>query len=205
MNTQPILPRMRPAQQMIVPPRSRERFAPRLEAVPTASLGEPVRTRDGRSLFLRGIRPDDVAALKRCFTRLSPEDIRRRFLHAMSELPEPMAHRLCNIDPAKETAFVLMDEAVEPAEMRGVGRIYVDESANSAEFSVLVEHDWARRGLGALLMQRLVDDCRRRGLHEIWGYVLLENRPMLELCRELGFERRASLDEPGTTQISLRL
>lgn len=190
---------------MIVPPRSRERFAPRLEAVSTANLGEPVRTRDGRNLFLRGIRPDDVAALKRCFTRLSPEDIRRRFLHAMSELPEPMAQRLCNIDPAKETAFVLMDEGVEPAEMRGVGRIYVDESANSAEFSVLVEHDWARRGLGALLMQRLVDDCRRRGLHEIWGYVLMENRPMLELCRELGFQRRPAIDEPGTAQISLKL
>ena len=123
----------------------------------------------------------------------------------MSELPEPMAQRLCNIDPAKETAFVLMDEAVEPAEMRGVGRIYVDESANSAEFSVLVEHDWARLGLGAMLMQRLVDDCRRRGLHEIWGYVLMENRPMLELCRELGFQRRPAIDEPGTAQISLKL
>lgn len=205
MNALPIPTLMRAAPSMIVPPRSRERFAPRLEAVPAANVGEPVRTRDGRNLFLRGIRPDDVAALKRCFTRLSPEDIRRRFLHAMSELPEPMAQRLCNIDPAKETAFVLMDEAVVPAEMRGVGRIYVDESANSAEFSVLVEHDWARRGLGALLMQRLVDDCRRRGLHEIWGYVLMENRPMLELCRELGFQRRPATDEPGTAQISLKL
>ncbi len=205
MNALPIPTLMRAAPSMIVPPRSRERFAPRPEAVPTANVGEPVRTRDGRNLFLRGIRPDDVAALKRCFTRLSPEDIRRRFLHAMSELPESMAHRLCNINPALETAFVLMDESVEPAEMRGVGRIYVDQSADSAEFSVLVEHDWSRRGLGALLLQRLVDDCRRRGLHDIWGYVLMENRPMLELCRELGFQRRAATGEPGTAQISLKL
>ena len=189
----------------VPPPRSRERFAPRLAAVSAGPAGEPVYPRDEHELFLRGIRPDDVAALKRCFTRLSPEDIRRRFLHAMSELPDPMAHRLCNIDPARETALVLMDESVTPAEMRGVGRIYVDEASNSAEFSVLVEHDWTRRGLGALLMQRLVDDCRRRGLHEIWGYVLMENRPMLQLCRELGFERRAVIDEPGTTQIALRL
>jgi acetyltransferase len=54
-------------------------------------------------------------------------------------------------------------------------------------------------------MQRLVDDCRHRGLHEIWGYVLMENRPMLELCRELGFQRRPATDEPGTAQISLKL
>jgi len=189
----------------LVPPRSTERFArPRLLELPKP-LGELVHTHDGRELWLRGIEPGDVAALKRQFCRLSPEDIRRRFLHAMCELPEPMAQRLCRIDPAFETAFVLMDETVRPAEIRGVGRIYVDEAADSAEFSVLVEHDWARQGLGALLMQRLVDDCRRRGLSEIWGYVLMENRPMLELCRELGFVRRLIPEEPGTTLISLQL
>ena len=86
-----------------------------------------------------------------------------------------------------------------------MGRIYVDKTANSAEFSVLVEHDWTCQGLGALLMQHLVDDARHRGLSEIWGYVLLENRPMLRLCKELGFVRRLTPDEPGTTQLSLQL
>ncbi|OOG61650.1 GNAT family N-acetyltransferase [Rhodanobacter sp. B04] len=186
-----------------LPPRSSERFArPR---VAPSSAGESVRTRDGRELVLRAIEPGDVAAMQRCFSRLSPEDIRRRFLHAMSELPAPMAQRLCRIDPAIETAHVLMDETVKPAEMRGVGRIYVDETTDSAEFSVLVEQDWSRIGLGALLMQRLVDDCRRRGLAELWGYVLQENRPMLELCKELGFSQRLIPDEPGTALITLKL
>jgi len=190
----------------LVPARSTERYArPRLVEVSKSPRGELVHAHDGRALYLRGIEPTDVDALKRQFSRLSPEDIRRRFLHSMGELPEPMAQRLVNIDPALETAFVLMDETVKPAEMRGVGRIFVDVAANNAEFSVLVEHDWARQGLGALLMQRLVDDCRRRGLSEIWGYVLLENRPMLQLCKELGFVRRFTPDEPGTTQISLQL
>ena len=186
-----------------LPPRSSERFArPR---VALTSEGERVRTHDGRELVLRAIEPGDVAAMQRCFTRLSPDDIRRRFLHAMSELPAPMAQRLCRIDPALETAFVLMDESVKPAEMRGVGRIYVDEATDSAEFSVLVEQDWSRLGLGALLMQRLVDDSRQRGLYELWGYVLHENRPMLELCKELGFSQRLIPDEPGTAQITLKL
>jgi acetyltransferase len=186
-----------------LPPRSSERFARRPAA--GERRGEHVATRDGRELVLRSIEPGDVAALQRCFSRLSPEDIRRRFLHAMSELPALMAQRLCQVDPALETAFVLMDESTTPAEMRGVGRIYVDPSADNAEFSVLVEHDWSRLGLGALLMQRLVDDCRRRNLAEIWGYVLLENRPMLELCKEIGFVRRLLPSEPGTAQISLAL
>ena len=186
-----------------LPPRSSERFG-RAPDTPTPDF-EPVHTSDGRELVLRAIRPDDVAALQRCFLRLSPRDIRRRFLHAMSELPAPMAQRLCRIDPARETAWVLIDASMTPAEMRGVGRIYVDEAADSAEFSVLVEQDWTHLGLGTLLMQRLVDDCRRRGVAEIWGYVLLENRPMLDLCKELGFVRRLSPNEPGVAQISLLL
>src|ERR1700722_20922356 len=125
-----------PSQNAVLPPRSRDRFAPRLVQVPQ---GDIVSTHDQRQLRLRSIDATDVDALQRCFVRLSPEDIRRRFLHAMSELPLPMAQRLCQIDPALETALVLVDETVTPAEIRGVGRIYVDEAADSAEFSVLVE------------------------------------------------------------------
>jgi GNAT superfamily N-acetyltransferase len=185
-----------------LPPRSRERFAPRLFR---ATSGDLVSTQDHRKLRLRGIEATDMEALQRCFLRLSPEDIRRRFLHAMSELPTPMAQRLCQIDSTIETALVLVDETVVPGEIRGVGRIFLDEAADSAEFSVLVEKSWTRLGLGALLMQRLVDDCRRRGITEIWGYVLLENRPMLDLCKALGFVRRRMDNEPGVAQIALRL
>jgi len=186
-----------------LPPRSRERFArPRVVTTPH---GQVVHTANARELVLRDIEPGDVAALQRCFQRLSPEDVRRRFMHAMSELPTSMAQRLCRIDPELEAAFVLMDETVKPAELRGVGRIFVDEATNTAEFSVLVERDWTRVGLGALLMQRLVDECRRRGLGEVWGYVLMENRPMLQLCKELGFVATMLPGEGGTAQIRLAL
>ncbi|HXD35952.1 MAG TPA: GNAT family N-acetyltransferase [Rhodanobacter sp.] len=191
-----------PTHHVSLPPRAALRFARR---APVPLHGEVVRTHDGRELLLRPIEPGDVAAMQRCFTRLSPEEVRRRFLHAMSELPAPMAQQLCHTDPARETAYALMDSSVQPAEMRGVGRIYVDEATNTAEFSVLVERDWSRIGLGALLMQRLVDDCRQRGLYELWGYVLQENRPMLQLCRELGFSQRLIPDEPGTALITLKL
>ncbi|WP_414648242.1 GNAT family N-acetyltransferase [Dyella sp.] len=186
-----------------LPPRGSERFAsPRIVATPQ---GEVVRTADGRELVMRGIEPGDVAAIQRCFKRLSPQDVRRRFMHAMSELPPSMAQRLCRIDPALEVAYVLMDETVKPAELRGVGRIYVDEASNTAEFSVLVELEWTRIGLGALLMQRLVDESRRRALSELWGYVLMENRPMLQLCKELGFVAKMLPGEGSTAQISLLL
>ncbi|MCX7515291.1 GNAT family N-acetyltransferase [Frateuria sp. STR12] len=199
---QPAVDFASPIRNAPLPPPSHQRFA-RREAVP--ATGEPVTTRDGRTLHLRSIEPGDVAALRRCFKRLPAEDIRRRFLHSLTELPEPMAQRLCHIDPAIEAAYVLVDNAVTPAELRGVGRIFIDEAADNAEFSVLVERDWTRLGLGAELMHRLVATCRERGLAELWGYVLVENRPMLRLCNELGFTSRMMPDEPGVAQITLRL
>ena len=95
-----------PLQNASLPPRSRDRFASRTREIPS---GELVSTHDQRALRLRSIDPSDVAALQRCFVRLSPEDIRRRFLHAMSELPMPMAQRLHRPMPCDESRSVQAD------------------------------------------------------------------------------------------------
>lgn len=202
MTIQPAIDFASPTRSTPLPPPSHQRFA-RSEALPAA--GEPVVTRDGRVLQLRPIEPGDVTALRRCFTRLPAEDIRRRFMHTVTELPEPMAQRLCRIDPETEAAFVLADQSITPTELRGVGRVFIDAATDSAEFSVLIEREWTRLGLGAELMRRLVATCRERGLAELWGYVLVENRPMLRLCSELGFSSRMVPDEPGVAQLTLRL
>ena len=36
-------------------------------------------------------------------------------------------------------------------------------------------------------MNRLIEVARQRGIGELVGEVLRENRPMLAMCRELGF------------------
>ena len=202
MTIQPAIDFASPTRNVSLPPRSNQRFAP---ATVAPAIGEPVATRDGRVLQLRLIAPTDVAALRRCFKRLPAEDIRRRFMHTLTALPEPLAQRLCHVDPATEMAYVLVDDTVAPAELRGVGRVFIDEATDSAEFSVLVEREWTRLGLGAELMRRLVASCRERGLAELWGYVLVDTRPMLRLCSELGFTSRMVPDEPGVAQITLRL
>lgn len=184
------------------PPPVGARF--RAHSAPT-QRGTPICLSDGRALLLRPIAPTDLEALHRCFARLSPQVVRLRFLHAMSALPEPMARQFCCLDPKDAVAEVLMDHSVSPPELRAVGRMYVDATTRAAEFSVLVEHAWSHQGLGALLLQRLVDEARRRGLSEIWGFVLKENRPMLTLARKLGFQVRGNTGEPGVDLIVLHL
>src|SRR5699024_3815792 len=85
-----------------LPARSALRFAAHPE--PSDYAGEDVNLRDGRKLRLRSIAQDDIEAIRRCFTRLSGDEIRMRFLYHMRELPLPMARQLCHVDPAMEVA-----------------------------------------------------------------------------------------------------
>ncbi|MHC1479765.1 N-acetyltransferase family protein [Frateuria aurantia] len=165
---------------------------------------ERVFTRDGRALQLRSIRPSDAPLLQRCFLRLSPLEVRRRFMHAMAVLSPAMLQRLSHVDPAHETALALIEAGPLP-ELHAVARAYVDATTLSAEFSLMVERDWSRQGLGGMLMQRLIDDTRARGLQELWGYVLVENEPMMRLCNQLGFVTRLAPQEPGTVVLSRAL
>jgi acetyltransferase len=68
-----------------------------------------------------------------------------------------------------------------------------------------VRDDVTGRGLGSLLMRRLIDYARARGIGEMFGQVLRENRRMLSLCRSLGFEETADPDDPAVKLVRLRL
>jgi hypothetical protein len=50
--------------------------------------GEIFITHDGVRLLLREIHPDDVQALQRGFAGLTAQEVRFRFLHPITELPE---------------------------------------------------------------------------------------------------------------------
>ncbi len=57
-----------------------------------------------------------------------------------------------------------------------------------AEFGIIVRSDIKGRGLGRILLEKLIGYCRARGIGELIGEVLQDNRRMLALSRELGFE-----------------
>ena len=74
----------------------------------------------------------------------------------------------------------LHDVSAEDLRLRFFGRI--------AELSA-AEIDKGH-GLGWLLMQRIIDYAKEKGLRRVYGDVLAENRTMLQMCAELGFRAR---------------
>jgi acetyltransferase len=94
--------------------------------------------------------------------------------------------RMTQIDYRREMAFIAVREAT--GETVGVARLAREIDSTTAEFAVIVEPDVKGRGLGAHLVQRLIDWARGPGVAEIVGLVLADNAPMLAFVRRLGFE-----------------
>ena len=170
-----------------------------------SELEESIRLDDGGTLLLRPILPEDEPSLHATFAKLSPEEIRLRFFVAMRSLSHVMAARFTQIDYDREMALVLTEPGIPgTTEIFGVVRIHSDPDRERAEFAVLVRHEVAGRGLGTLMMKRIIDYARGRGIGEIFGHVLPENRRMLTLCRELGFHTRID-DDPSYVTVVLPL
>jgi len=169
-------------------------------------LEQEIHLPDGQTLLLRPIRPEDKRAYVKLFESLPPEDIAMRFLSPMKALPDSLATRLTQIDYKREMALVLVDKSGSgETELLGGVRFSADPNNESAEFAILLRRDMTGMGLGPMMMRRIIECARKRGIKEIFGEVLSENDPMLKLCRALGFKLERMPDEPGVILASLTL
>jgi acetyltransferase len=172
-----------------------------IRAYPT-ELEKTVRTRDGKTLTLRPIRPEDEPAFHEFVRRQTPEDKRLRFFSHVKQLDHRMAARLTQIDYDREMAFILLDPAATTPEILGVMRISADADGSRAEYAGAVRSDLKGRGFGRLLLEEIIEYCRRRGIGEVWGEVLAENEPMLRLVRRLGFSVKSDPQDRSVLFVS---
>jgi acetyltransferase len=152
--------------------------------------------RDGTPISLRPVRPDDEKLLQDLLAHMTREDVRMRFFAPLRELSHALAERLLHIDYDRQMSLVAEHDGTP----LGVARYAADPDRLHVEFAVAVRSDWKGRGVGTLLMTRLVEVARQAGIGELVGQVLHENRPMLDLCRALGFTLAAN---PGDATITL--
>jgi acetyltransferase len=176
-------------------------------------LEQEMVVRDGSRYAVRPIRPEDGPALQALFARLAPEDIRMRFFSPLKSLPPALAARLTQIDYDREMALIASPilsptpghgQAPE-AEISAVVRISCDPDNERAEYAILVRSDLKGRGIGYGLMNLIIAHARQRGIREVFGDVLRENQPMLQLCRDLGFTAMESEEDPALARMVLQI
>lgn len=157
----------------------------------------------GVPLRIRPIRPDDEILLHDMGARTTADDLRLRFFATIKEVPHELGARLTQIDYVREMALIA--QRMDSDEVLGVARYAMEPDGRQAEFAVLVRSDWKGHGVGWLLMEKLVEVARRRGIGVLSGLVLRANTKMLEFCRSLGFTITGNPEDPATVHALLVL
>jgi acetyltransferase len=147
----------------------------------------PWQTKDGRSVILRPIKPDDEAMEKRAMESLSEESRRFRFFASHFKVTHEMLIRFCNIDYDREMTIIA--EYTENGKKRSVGnsRLMIQADGLSGEFAVVVADDFHGAGLGLKLVDMVIGIGREKGLQTIYGIALEDNTGMINLAKRLGF------------------
>ena len=155
--------------------------------------------RDGGSIHIRAIRPEDKRALAEHFGRLSPESIYFRFFGMKKHLTEKELRRFTELDFVGNV--VLVATLLRNGDERIVGMgcyMAVDgrgERPTRAEVAFLVEDAFQGRGVGTLLLEHLTPIARANGITEVVANVLGENNKMIEVFAHSGFKAARYVDE----------
>jgi acetyltransferase len=155
-------------------------------------------SKQGQTLVLRPIRPEDEPMLVTYHQELSAQSVYMRYFQDL-KLSTRTAHerltRICFVDYDRE--IVLVAEGVGDSgakEIVGVGRLSRSKFGNEAEFSMLLVDRWQKRGLGFEMLGLLLKAGKAEHISSVFAFVLPENQGMRALGRKYGFNEN---HEPG--------
>lgn len=154
---------------------------------------------DGSTVLVRPLRAEDRQREAEFIDRLSEEACRFRFLGQVKEASPALLDQLMDVDSHDRMAFAALAHDNGELRLVGVSRYGASSDHSQCECAVTVADDWRHRGLGVLLMRRLIEIARKNGFRRMFSVDAAANEPMRELAAFLGFQRR--LDPQDATQV----
>jgi len=159
--------------------------------------------KDGSSVEIRALRPDDEAEMLAAVERTSPQSLQRRFFAMKRHFSDKERAHFMQIDFKNHVALAAIAREGDGQMIVGGGRFIVFEPG-VAEMAFVVVDAFQGRGLGSLLMRHLIQIARDGGLRELTAEVLPENTAMLRVFERAGF-RPAARRDPQTVHLVLEL
>ncbi len=146
------------------------------------------RTKAKLDLKLRPVRFRDEPAVKDFFYTLSDRSLFRRFISKRKDMPHERLQDFVVIDYTKEMVMLAVVEEENREIIVGIGQYGIDSNTHTAEVAVVVSDEWQGRGIGTELLSYLTYLARHDGLLGFTAEVLVENRPMMKLFENGGFD-----------------
>lgn len=159
--------------------------------------------KNGTSVLMRPIKPEDENLLDELFRSLSEETMRFRFFQIIKEMSHETLTRYCNIDYNREIAIVAEEKEGEKRRIIGVARLILQPDRKRGEFAVVVGDQWQGFGLGSKLVDYIIEIGQDMKLESICGDVMSSNLKMLRLCAKRGFKMEPVDEEISKAMLDL--
>ena len=172
-------------------------------------LVQPGSLKNGESVLIRPIRPEDEPLLIKLHQALSERTVYLRYFQLL-KLSQRTSHerltRICFIDYDREMVLVAEHKSKDGStEIIAIGRMSkLRGGSNEAELAVLVDDRYQGQGLGTELYRRLIAVAHDEKLKRVVCTILTENREMRAICEKLGFRMNTDLDD-GTIRAELEV
>ncbi len=154
------------------------------------SYDEIVHLTDGQRVQLRLMRPSDKEMLREGFEHLSADSRYARFMSPKSRLTEGELGYLTNVDGVNHFAmgairrhFVSTDEGIGSARF-----VRLLDQPDTAEPAVTVLDEFHGKGLGSILLQRLIEAAWERDIRWFVTELLAENKASKRMMESLSPE-----------------
>ncbi len=159
--------------------------------------------RDGRTVLLRPIKPEDEPMWLEMFQSFSEESVRFRFFQILKDTPHETRIRYTNIDYDREIAIV--PELVEGGKRRilGVVRVSLEPDRKTGEIAFIVGDPWQKLGLGTKMVDYALEICKDMKVEKLYAVMLPENYRAISLMKKMGF--RITYLNDGTVKGTLDL
>jgi acetyltransferase len=159
--------------------------------------------RDGRTVLLRPIKPEDEPLWLEMFKNFSEESIRYRFFQIIKDTPHEVRVRYCNIDYDREIAIVAELNENGQRRILGVVRVSLEPDRKAGEIAFIVADPWQGLGLGTKMVDYAIEVCKDMGVETLYAIMLPDNYRAISLTRKMGF--KLAYMEDGTVKGILNL
>ncbi len=170
-----------------------------LRSIPAAELPADagpvtVRLKDGTSVVLRPVQPEDQPLLQELLESCSPTSLYHRF-HYVTKRTREMAFKFCNVDDRGERVILAEIESGETKKLVGLGNLAADPRYRSAEVAILITDHWQSKGLGGALADYGFDLAYRWGVQEVVAVTTPGNQQVIAMAKRRRFRILCQLED----------
>lgn len=156
---------------------------------------EEVLTIKDQVITFRPAKLVDERRIQEHFYHLDKKDVVSRFFNERTHFLRDDVEVMSHIDYKRNLTIIALVGEMGFDTVVGIGSYYLEPSTNMAEVAFSVSRDYQSMGLGRILIRKLAEAARDRGIKGLFAITSPGNTKMVKLFKTLPYKTTSELDE----------